>query len=99
MLLKLARYKLRPAYIRGLKGATAVSCGEAHTLCLFESGEVKAWGQNSCGQLGLGPNFLGYLRDALRPATVPPFLAGGKRTAARVCAGAYHSCVVDTRGH
>ena len=35
---KLARYKLRPAYIRGLKGATAVSCGEAHTLCLFESG-------------------------------------------------------------
>ena len=92
---KLARYKLRPAYIRGLKGAKSVSCGEAHTLCLFESGEVKTWGQNSCGQLGLGPNYFGYLRDALRPASVPPFLAGGKRRARLVCAGAYHSCIVD----
>ncbi len=103
---KLARYKLRPAYVRGIKNAVQVSCGDAHTLCVMQDGEVRAWGQNSCGQLGFGPNAMGYLRDSLRPASIPPFFglstgAGGSGRAplARsVCAGPYHSCVVDAQG-
>lgn len=107
---KLARYKLRPAYVRGLKNAVQVSCGESHALCVLASGEVKAWGQNSCGQLGFGPNNMGYLRDSLRPVTVPPFFGNNAAAAASaatgtitplarsVCAGPYHSCVVDTSG-
>ena len=42
---KLARYQLRPMYIAGLTGARSVACGEAHTLCVMDNGELYAWGQ------------------------------------------------------
>lgn len=70
---KIARYQLRPALIVGLTGAVSVSCGEAHTLCLLDSGDVLAWGQNSCGQIGNGPTSTGFLTDAFSPVCVPPF--------------------------
>lgn len=109
---KLARYQLRPARLHGLPKAEAVSCGEAHALCVTQSGRLYAWGQNSCGQLGVGVSPSGFLRNANRPVPVPPF-AGGRaavvvdssghshssklRVRAASC-GAYHSLVVDTRG-
>jgi len=71
---KLARYKMRPGFVSGIKNAVAVACGEAHALCLLSSGEVRAWGQNSCGQLGIGPNYVGVLRDIMHPVTVFPFV-------------------------
>jgi hypothetical protein len=42
-----ARYQLRPLLVPGIKRARNVSCGEAHTLCLLENGQVLSWGQNS----------------------------------------------------
>ena len=77
---RLARYRLRPGFVPGIKNAVAVSCGEAHTLCLLSTGEVRTWGQNSCGQLGIGPNYVGVLRDMLLPITVFPFVGSTQRT-------------------
>ena len=71
---KLARYKMRPGFVGGIKNAVAAACGEAHALCLLSTGEVRAWGQNSCGQLGIGPNYVGMLRDMMHPVTVFPFV-------------------------
>lgn len=34
----------------------SVACGYDHTLALTASGELFAWGSNSCGELGIGSN-------------------------------------------
>jgi alpha-tubulin suppressor-like RCC1 family protein len=52
-------YKYTYLYI----GAISVACGEAHCLCVVDSGELYSWGQNSCGQLGSGPSKAGFLKD------------------------------------
>lgn len=36
------------------KKIVQAACGEAHTLCLTDEGEVFGWGWNSNGQLGMG---------------------------------------------
>jgi alpha-tubulin suppressor-like RCC1 family protein len=70
---KLAKYQMRPARILGIENAVDVSCGESHALCRLAHGHVLAWGQNSLGQLGVGPNRLGVLRDAFRPILIAQF--------------------------
>ena len=39
-----------------LPPCTQISCGDNHTICLNESGEVYSFGRNDNGQLGLGNN-------------------------------------------
>ena len=101
---KLARYQLRPVYIAGLRGARAVACGESHTLCATATGDLYAWGQNTCGQVGLGPDVSGMLRDRDVPELVKPFDVGsataeqGRVKAVKVFAGSYHSVVIDHTG-
>ena len=36
------------------KIVTSVACGSHHSLVLTKEGEVYAWGQNNCGQIGTG---------------------------------------------
>ncbi|XP_014678368.1 PREDICTED: RCC1 and BTB domain-containing protein 1-like [Priapulus caudatus] len=36
------------------KVITQVACGSHHSLVLTQEGEVYAWGQNNCGQVGSG---------------------------------------------
>ncbi len=45
-----------PAYVSGLFGhrCATVACGGAHTLVVSDMGKIFSWGQNACGQLGLG---------------------------------------------
>ena len=101
---KLARYQLRPMYIEGLRGARAVACGESHALCATASGDLYAWGQNTCGQVGVGPDISGLLRDRDVPVLVKPFSADsataelGRVKAVKVFAGSYHSVVIDHTG-
>ena len=45
-----------PTYVSGLFGhrCATVACGGAHTLVVSDMGKTFSWGQNACGQLGLG---------------------------------------------
>ena len=45
-----------PTYVSGLFGhrCATVACGGAHTLVVSDMGKIFSWGQNACGQLGLG---------------------------------------------
>lgn len=43
-----------PVEVSGLTEVIAVSAGLGHDLALLENGTVKAWGENSAGQLGNG---------------------------------------------
>ncbi|XP_033209361.1 RCC1 and BTB domain-containing protein 1-like isoform X2 [Belonocnema kinseyi] len=40
----------------GEKNVISISCGSHHSLALTDEGEVFAWGQNNCGQVGSGLN-------------------------------------------
>jgi alpha-tubulin suppressor-like RCC1 family protein len=43
-----------PTPVEGVSGATSVAAGGAHALALLSDGTVRAWGQDSSGQLGNG---------------------------------------------
>lgn len=45
---------LTPAPVAGLSGVTQVAGGYEHALALLSDGTVRAWGENSYGQLGNG---------------------------------------------
>ncbi|KAJ8602495.1 hypothetical protein CTAYLR_001244 [Chrysophaeum taylorii] len=73
-----------------------VSCGESHALAVTVGGRVYAWGQNTSGQLGLGPRGSnGEYDDEMIPVRV--FLSEGVIATAVAC-GPTHSVVVDSEG-
>ncbi len=45
-----------PQTIPGLSSVAAIDTGAAHILALLSNGDVKSWGRNGYGQLGLGNN-------------------------------------------
>jgi alpha-tubulin suppressor-like RCC1 family protein len=66
--------------------AVAVTAGMAHTCALLETGEVKCWGNNYDGQLGLGE-----LRFEPQP---PQLVAGLPGPVTAVVTGGDHTCVL-----
>ncbi|WP_437724001.1 RCC1 domain-containing protein [Sorangium sp. So ce861] len=76
-------------------GATvkAAQAGAYHTCAVLNGDQLKCWGLNANGQLGLGD--LKNRGDAeLEMFFVPTIPLGGGRTAKSVAAGAYHTCVL-----
>lgn len=69
-----------------------VSTGASHTLCLSNSGDLFAFGDNSHGQLGLGSKALG---NVLTPRRID-FLKGLPIRA--ISCGAQHSVAVSWSG-
>ena len=72
--------------------ATAIAAGVRHTCALLDDGQVRCWGANAQGQLGLGDTVSrgdgpGEMGDAL-----PTVDLGAGRTATSVSAGDHHSC-------
>jgi alpha-tubulin suppressor-like RCC1 family protein len=72
--------------------ATLVSAGDSQTCAHLDNSQVKCWGNNNVGQLGLGDKDLrgdgpGEMGDAL-----PYVSIGTGRTAASLSTGDSHSC-------
>jgi hypothetical protein len=71
--------------------ATAIALGELHACALLDDGNVKCWGSNDYGQLGLGDtlrrNDASTLGDAL-----PTVDLGAGRRAVAIAAGRYATC-------
>jgi len=92
--------------VQGITNADSVACGEAHVLCVTSEGQLFAWGQNSCGQLGVGCTVSGFLMNHSSPVAVRPFAIGSHDSSspspfvpvASVCCGSYHSIAVDRSG-
>ena len=80
------------------RSATQLAAGEFHTCALLDTGQVKCWGQNNVGQLGLGDtNFRGdgpgEMGDAL------PFVnLGAGRVVIQIAAGFNHTCALLDNG-
>lgn len=43
-----------PVKVRGIEGVTDIACGEFHNLALKSDRKIRAWGDNTLGQLGDG---------------------------------------------
>jgi hypothetical protein len=74
--------------------ATSVAVGGQHTCAILDTGQVKCWGWNSTGQLGLGDanprgNAAGQMGDAL-----PTVNLGTGLTAKALAAGFSHTCAL-----
>ena len=56
-----------PTTITGLSGVKQISCGNQTVYALLNNGTVKAWGNNNCGQIGLG-NTGSYISPVIIPS-------------------------------
>jgi alpha-tubulin suppressor-like RCC1 family protein len=81
--------------------ATSVAAGLVHTCAILDTGQVKCWGNNGQGQLGLGLSPLeirgddpGEMGDAL-----PAVDLGNGRTATAITAGEAHTCALLDDGN
>ncbi|KIG17855.1 hypothetical protein DB30_02478 [Enhygromyxa salina] len=70
--------------------ATAISAGESFSCALLDNGDVRCWGRNADGQLGLG--LAGDLGDDEFPIVAEPIVLGG--AAISISSGDRHSCAV-----
>jgi alpha-tubulin suppressor-like RCC1 family protein len=66
--------------------ATAVACGDVHTLALMEDGTVQSFGFNESGQLGDG--------GVADPQSLVPIVVSGITTAQGIACGGWHSAVL-----
>lgn len=73
--------------------AQQIAAGAFHTCALMVSGEVRCWGRNAQGQLGLGNT--AYIGEDELPDTVGPVDVGG--TVTQIATGFGHTCaLLDT---
>ena len=77
-----------PAQVGQANNWVMVSGGGAHSMGLQSDGSLWAWGDNSCGQLGLG--------DFTRRTS--PTQVGGDTNWVTVCAGGHHSLGLRSDG-
>ncbi|MFL2957167.1 MAG: putative Ig domain-containing protein [Candidatus Thalassarchaeaceae archaeon] len=75
--------------------ATSLDSGLYHYCAIINTGDVKCWGYNAYGQLGLGNttspwgNVDGHMGDNL-----PSVDLGSGRTAKQIGVGGYHTCLI-----
>lgn len=83
--------------------ATAITAGDAFTCAILDTGDVRCWGSNADGRLGLGDGRVGTgtaattIGDDETPGSAPPVALGPGRRATAIDAGSKHTCaVLDT---
>jgi alpha-tubulin suppressor-like RCC1 family protein len=74
--------------------ATKTAIGVSHTCAIVNTGQVKCWGRNNFGQLGLGDtttrgNSIADMGDALSFVSL-----GSGRTAKEIALGHQHTCAI-----
>ncbi|WP_437314761.1 RCC1 domain-containing protein [Sorangium sp. So ce385] len=75
--------------------AKAVAAGESHTCVLLDNNQVKCWGLNTGGSLGLGDLSPRGLTAATKPASLPVVQLGGPSDEAKAIAvGGQHTCAI-----
>jgi alpha-tubulin suppressor-like RCC1 family protein len=79
---------------QALGGVKSISVGGYHSCALMFSGQLKCWGTNTFGQLGLGSTT--SMGDALnRTGDSLAFVSlGTNRTAKQVTTALQHSCAL-----
>lgn len=80
--------------------ATALTAGAYHACALGTDGQVRCWGANNWGQLGLGSTngALANLGDGEAITSQPPVDLGPGRTATQISAGDQHTCALLDNG-
>jgi alpha-tubulin suppressor-like RCC1 family protein len=73
--------------------ATAVAAGLWHTCAILDNGQVKCWGFNGSGQLGLGDTASRGDQSGEMGDNLPVVALGTGRTATAISAGGRHTCV------
>jgi alpha-tubulin suppressor-like RCC1 family protein len=71
-----------------------LTAGSNFTCALLDDGEVRCWGGNSTGQLGLGST--ADIGDDETPTAVPPVRLGGPAVA--IAAAGFHTCAILAEG-
>ena len=80
--------RLTPLLVPGLIGIRALSTGAGWTVAIESTGALRAWGDNSSGQLGNGATSSG---GSPQPSPVSIIQSG-----AILAVGTYHSLLLDT---
>jgi alpha-tubulin suppressor-like RCC1 family protein len=73
---------------------TKISAGYAHTCVLFIDGDVKCWGLNVFGELGLGDSLNRGDEDGEMGDMLLAVSLGTEKTAVAITAGFVHACAI-----
>lgn len=72
--------------------AVEVAAGDLHTCARLDNGQVKCWGANNRGQLGLGDEESRGVLPGEMGDNLPAVDLGAGRTAVEIAAGPYSTC-------
>ncbi len=78
--------------------AVAVTAGDAHTCAILDGGDVKCWGNNGSGRLGLGQSGGSEGSSPGDMADLPTVDLGANVRATAIAAGSRHTCVIVEGG-
>jgi alpha-tubulin suppressor-like RCC1 family protein len=85
---------LLPVALGTGRKAAGIGLGQVHACAVLDNGQLKCWGSNSDGQLGLGDTRdRGALAQDLGDG-LPAVDLGSGRTARAVVGGDYHTCAL-----
>lgn len=85
-------YVTRPQLVVGINNIVQVSAGDNHTCVLQRNGEVRCWGDNYSGQLGVS-TMTGVTASSTSAAVV-----SGLSNVVAVASGGAHTCALMQRG-
>ncbi len=78
---------------------SGVNTEVGHSCALLDNGNVKCWGNNAFGQLGLGDTDTRGDESGEMGNSLPAIDLGSGQTATRLAAGGRHSCALLDNGN
>jgi alpha-tubulin suppressor-like RCC1 family protein len=80
------------------KKAFKLSAGTHHTCALLTDGQIKCWGLNSSGQLGLGNTLSRGLQESHMGDNLAVVSVSSSEKAVHIISGSAHNCVILDSG-